>query len=165
MHDLSSCCAPTCLLLLRLCLSASCHCRSGVSTSSGSSPTSFVKMAILHHPLTALLLHSSSSRNDFSVNHHFRWILVIIEILPRISCQVLILLVASDVRCAVHCVRGWDFGESVLCAVALFVELGLEHVFHGLRKGFSSLGRDYGWRRTRARDGVRIRRHRTAMCL
>jgi hypothetical protein len=94
-------------------------------------------MAILHHPLAALLLYSSSSRNNFSVNHHFRWILVIIEILPRISCRILILLVASAVYCVVHCVRGWGCWESVLCAVTLFFfELGLERVFHGAEEGF-----------------------------
>jgi hypothetical protein len=43
-------------------------------------------------------------------------------------------------HCVVHRVRG---GESVLCAVALFFELGLKRVFHRLRNGFGSLGRDH----------------------
>jgi hypothetical protein len=106
-------------------------------------PPDFVPMVILRHPLAALLVYSSSSRNDFPVNHHFRWILVIIEFLPVCLVELSFLLVASAVYCVVHRVRGWGFWESVLCAVALFFELGLERVFHGLRKGFSGLGRDY----------------------
>src|SRR5271154_53224 len=143
MHVLSSCCAPRACLCHAFTFRLSYHCRAGASISFSSLPTSFVTMAILHHPLAALLLYASSSRNDFPVNHHFRWILVIIEILPCMSCRILILLVASAVYCVVHHVHGWCFWESVLCAVALFFELGLERVFHGLRKGFSGLGRDY----------------------
>jgi hypothetical protein len=136
MHVLSSCCAlracfchafafQLAIIAEQASLSHLAHC-----------PPAFVTLAILRHPLAALLLYSSSSRNDFPVNHHFRRILVIIEFLPRVSCRIVILLVASAVYCVVHRVRGWGFWESVLCAVALSFELGLGHVFHGAEEGF-----------------------------